>query len=118
MRLHLLTIALLVASNVRVDAQPALDDVTPCSVAVRAFASKDDAQMRKLGQFLDDIFERLDEEHTKYGESGILSDGLTSTLELVVAGFCAQQPGSTISLEATKAYQLMRRMKVKTEAEP
>ena len=60
---------------------------TPCSVAVRAFASKDHAQMRKLGRFLDDIFERLDGEHTKYGESGIEVYGLTRTLEIVAEDF-------------------------------
>jgi len=40
-----------------------LDDLTPCSVAVRAFASKDERKVREIGEFVDSIFERLDQEH-------------------------------------------------------
>jgi len=46
-----------------VAAHAPLDDLTPCSVAVRAFASKDETKIREIGEFVDSIFERLDQEH-------------------------------------------------------
>ena len=64
----MLTSSLLIALTVQVNAQPILDDLTPYSVAVRAFASKDEAQMHEIGKFMEDVFKQLDREYTKYGE--------------------------------------------------
>jgi hypothetical protein len=109
MRPQIITIAvLLVALIGRVDAQALLDDLTPCSVAVRAFASKDEANLREVGVFMDSIFAQLDQEHKKYGEPGILTDRLRNTLEVAAAGLCSQHQRSTISNEAAEAYRYMR----------
>ena len=54
-------VVLLVAGVGHVDAP--LDDLTPCSVDVRAFASKDETTIREIAEFVDSIFERLDQEH-------------------------------------------------------
>ena len=59
MRQQVLTSSLLIALTAQVDAQPILDDPTPCSVVVRAFASKDEAQMHEVSKLMDDVFEKL-----------------------------------------------------------
>jgi hypothetical protein len=118
MRQHLLASSLLIALAAQVDAQPALDDVTPCSVSVRAFTSKDEEQMREVGKFMDQVFEQLDREHTKYGEPGIVGDQLANVLRMMAAGFCQQNPRSTISIEAAKAYRYTRNFRVRAGIEP
>jgi hypothetical protein len=118
MRLHISIAALLVAGIGRVGAQAPLDDLTPCSVAVRAFASKNEAKTREIGEFMDSIFERLDQEHKKSGEPAILNDRLTRTLEAAAQGLCSQRQRSTISNEAAEAYRYIRELKVPTSVEP
>jgi len=118
MRLQISIAVLLVAGVGHVDAQAPLDNLTPCSVAVGAFASKNEAKIREVGEFMDSIFERLDQEHKKSGEPGILNDRLTSALEAAAEGLCSQRQRSTISNEATEAYRYMRALKVRTGVEP
>jgi hypothetical protein len=79
MKLVISIAALLVAAVGHVDAQTPIDDLTPCSMAVRAFASKNEAKIREVEAFMDSTFERLDQDHKKYGEPGILNDGLKRT---------------------------------------
>jgi hypothetical protein len=118
MRQQVLTSSLLIALTAQVDAQPILDDPTPCSVVVRAFASKDEAQMHEVSKLMDDVFEKLDREYTKDGEHGILSERIGPVLKAMGVGFCEQNQGSTISIEAAKAYRDMRILKVRTGIEP
>jgi hypothetical protein len=117
MRQHVLASSLLIALTAQVDAQPELDDVTPCSVAIRAFTSKDEVQMREVGKFMDQVFEQLDREYTKYVEPGIVSDQLASVLRMMATGFCQQNPRSTILIEAAKAYRYTRILRVRTGIE-
>src|SRR6516225_698878 len=72
MRPHILASVLLIALIKSVNAEPLLDELTPCSAAVRAFASKDAAQIRLVTEFMDRTFAQLDQEHTRHGEAGIL----------------------------------------------
>jgi hypothetical protein len=109
MKLVISIAALLVAAVGHVDAQTPIDDLTPCSMAVRAFASK----IREVEAFMDSTFERLDQDHKKYGEPGILNDGLKRTLEAAAAGFCTQHPHSTISNEAAETYRYLRALSVR-----
>jgi hypothetical protein len=119
MRVCILASTLLTALTVSVSAEPPLDELSPCSAAVRAFASKDAAQIRLVTEFMDRTFEQLDQEHTRSGEAGILNaTGLKNVLEFMVRGYCSQHQGSTIYIEAVKAYRSTRAVRVHTDAEP
>jgi len=109
---------LLIAGVGHVNAQAPLDDLTPGSVAVGAIASKNAAKIREIEEFMDSLFDRLDQEHKKSGEPGILSDRLTRSLEAAAEGLCSQHQGSTISNEAAEAYRYMRVLKGRTGIEP
>ena len=119
MRPHILAFVLLITATKLVSAEPPLDELSFCSAAVRAFASKDPAEIRNVTEFMDRTFEQLDREHTRHGEAGILNAGyLTNVLEAMVRGNCSQHQGSTIYLEAVRAYRSMRGLMVHTDAEP
>ena len=119
MRPHILASVLLIALIKPVNAEPPLDELTPCSAAVRAFASKDVAQIRLVTEFMDRTFEQLDQEHTRSGEAGILNAaGLKNVLEFMVRGYCSQHQGSTVHIEAVKVYRSIRAVRVRTDAEP
>ena len=119
MRPHILASVLLIALIKSVNAEPLLDELTPCSAAVRAFASKDAAQIRLVTEFMDRTFEQLDQEHTRSGQAGILNAaGLKNVLEFMVRGYCSQHQGSTVHIEAVKVYRSIRAVRVRTDAEP
>ena len=48
----------------------------------------------------------------------ILSERIGPVLKAMGVGFCEQNQGSTISIEAAKAYRDMRILKVRTGIEP
>ena len=92
MKTQIISIAVLLVAGVgHLDAQGSLDDLTPCSAAVRAF-SKDEAKVREIREFVDSIFEQLDHEHKRSGEPGILIDRLKNTLEAAAAGLFQSAP--------------------------
>ena len=74
--------------------------------------------MHEVRKLMDDVFEKLDREYTKYGEPGILSNRIAPVLRAISVGFCAQNQRSTISIEAAKAYRDMRILEVRTAIEP
>ena len=100
--------ALLLALIGQAHAQPALDDATPCSVAVSAFSSADKERMQAVANFIENAFEQLDRRYTENGEAGILNERLRSALVGAAVGFCRQHQNSTIFIEATNAYRGMR----------
>ena len=118
MRPHILASVLLIALIKSVNAEPLLDELTPCSAAVRAFASKDTAQIRLVTEFMDRTFAQLDQEHTRHGEAGILKADLKNVMEMMVRGYCSQHQGSTVHIEAVKVYRSIRAVRVRTDAEP
>ena len=81
MRLHIAIAVLPFAAVGYAGAEGSLDDLTPCSAAVRAFASKDEARIREITEYMDSIFQQLDRDHQKSGEQSILNKGLMGTLE-------------------------------------
>jgi hypothetical protein len=81
-------------------------------------ASKDDAKMHEVAEYMDNIFQQLDREHQKYGAPSILNNQLMGTLEAAARGLCSQHPRSTISNEAADAYRSLRALIVKTGVEP
>ena len=117
MRFQIAIVVFLFAAVGHVSAQAPLDDLTPCSAAVRAFASADEAKTHTTA-YMDSIFQRLDREHKKYGEPAILNERLTTTLETVVQALCSQHQRSTISNEAADAYRSLRGLIVRTGVEP
>jgi hypothetical protein len=108
MRFQIAIVVFLFAAVGHVSAEAPLDDLTPCSAAVRSFASKDEANTHAIVGYMDSIFQRLDREHKKYGEPGILNERLTTTLEIAALGFCNQHQRSTIANEAAEAYRSLR----------
>jgi len=71
---HILSSALLLALLGQAHAQPALDDATPCSVAVSAFSSADKERMQAVANFIENAFEQLDRRYTENGEAGIANE--------------------------------------------
>jgi hypothetical protein len=108
MRPYIRGCALLLALIAQADAQPILDDLTPCSVAVRAFVSADKEKIQAIEDFMKNTFQQLDRSHTENGEAGIVNDRLMSALVATAIGFCRQRQRSTIFIEATNAYRGMR----------
>ena len=105
---HIPSSALLLALIGQAHAQPAVDDATPCSVAVSAFSSADKERMQAVANFIENAFEQLDRRYTENGEAGILNERLRSALVGAAVGFCRQHQNSTIFIEATNAYRGMR----------
>jgi hypothetical protein len=119
MRPHILASVLLIALIKPVNAEPPLDELSPCSAAIRVFASNDETRIREVTKFIDQVFEQLDQEHTKFGEPSILqSDQFTHVLEMMVRGLCQQHQASTIYIEATKVYRDTRALRVHADFEP
>jgi hypothetical protein len=87
---HIPSSALLLALIGQAHAQPALDDATPCSVAVSAFSSADKERMQAVANFIENAFEQLDRRYTENGEAGILNERLRSALVGAAVGFCRQ----------------------------
>ena len=105
---HIPSCALLLALIGQGHAQPALDDATPCSVAVSAFSSADKERMQAVANFIENAFEQLDRRHAENGEAEIVTERLRSALVDAAIGFCRQHQNSTIFIEATNAYRGMR----------
>ena len=118
MRLHIAIAVLPFAAVGYAGAEGSLDDLTPCSAAVRAFASKDEARIREITEYMDSIFQQLDRDHQKSGEQSILNKGLMGTLEAAAHGFCSQHQRSTIANEAADAYRYLRTLIVHTGVDP
>ena len=118
MRLHIAIAVLPFTAVGYAGAQTALDDLTPCSAAVRAFASKDEAKLHEVAEYMDSIFQQLDREHQKFGAPSILNKRLMGTLEAAAQGLCSQHPRSTISNEAADAYRYIRALIVQTGVGP
>jgi hypothetical protein len=118
MKLHIAIAVLLFAAVGHAGAQAPLDELTPCSAAVRAFASKDETKIHEVAEYMDSIFQQLDREHIKSGEPSILNKRLMGTLEAAAQGLCSQRQRSTISNEAAEAYRYIRALKVPTGVEP
>ena len=74
--------------------------------------------MREVEELMDRVLKQLDQDHTAYGEPGILNDRVVGVLRAAASGFCQQNPRSTISIEAVKAYRYMRTLRVRTAIEP
>lgn len=118
MRLHIAVAVLLFVAVGHAGAQTPFDDLTPCSAAIRAFASKDEAKIHEVAEYMDSIFQQLDRGHKKSGEPGIANKRLTGVLEAAAQGLCSQRQRSTISNEAAEAYRYMRTLIVPTGVDP
>jgi hypothetical protein len=90
-------------------------DRTPCSVAVKAWDSKDMDEVQAVGLFIENTMQDLDFKHTDNGEPGIMS-GMTdqgrSNAVGAAVGFCRQHPRATIYNEAASAYQGLREIEM------
>jgi hypothetical protein len=119
MRLCIIASTLLIVLTGSVSAEPPLDELTPCSAAIRVFASNDEMHVREVTKFIDQVFEQLDQEHTKFGEPSILQSAqFTRVLEMMVGGLCQQHQASTIYIEAAKVYRDTRARRVHADFEP
>jgi pentose-5-phosphate-3-epimerase len=99
-----------------VAALTAVNNHTPCSVAVFAFDFKDKTMVLEVGQFIADVFGQLDQIHTDFGDIGIMvqpDDDAVRTLVAASVEFCRQHPEATIYSEAAVAYRGMRATKVR-----
>jgi hypothetical protein len=109
MRLHIPTAVLITTlCSHQAYAQTELDELTPCSIAVRAFTSHDDRKIQQLTQFITQILAQLDKEHVQAGEPAMLNDALRTALVAATEGACAQHQRSTISIETDNVYRGMR----------
>src|ERR1700680_724388 len=106
-RRDVLAFALLIALTAQANAQVVLDDHTPCSAAVEAFASHDKEKMREVVAYIDSVFGQLDQAQRTSGEVGSLAqqnDQEGSILISVAVGFCRQTQKGTIRNQAGRAY--------------
>ena len=88
-----------------------ITDRTPCSVAVKAWDSRDMDAVHEIGQFIENTMQDLDFNHTDNGEPGIMAgmnDHGKATAVASAVGFCRQHPRATIYNEAASAYDGLR----------
>lgn len=111
MKLHVPTAALVITlCGHQAYAQADLDELTPCSVAARAFSSHDERKIQQVSEFITQVLEKLDREHRQAGETAIPNDDLKTALVAATRRACPQHQGSTISIEASNIYRDVRRL--------
>src|SRR5689334_17256447 len=71
------------------------DEQSPCAAVVKAFERKDAPAVAAAATVIRDVFDRLDELHTRNGEPGIVArmtdDGVTNLAGVAVA-YCREAP--------------------------